>query len=394
MKHNDNSDKKVLKNLTDLFVEGCKNRGTANKNVLSLSGGLDSRLVAAGLARANTHFSSVTLYDPWKDGKEIGHLETTIAEEIADLCNSECETLSIEPATGKVFIELLNIKDGNNHLGVAYLINYLRKVKESFGSDITFFTGDGGDKSVKYQLPVKNITNYDSLIEYILKIHNIFPINQVAKLTRVNSDELRNEIEKVVKSYQEKDFNFKYVHFVFQERVNNWLFEGEDRNRNYFWSVTPFYSTQFFDYSMKTKDKLKIRNKLYREMLLLLDPAVLNVKYANIKWPINSTKAKLYSFLKDKYNTLPYNSRNFIRSILKKEKDISQQHFNLKNRIIEQVKNTKEIGEILDSREIEKIQTVSPDQLKMLFNITALIEYFYSDKSILEKSIDKEFSFR
>lgn len=388
------SKKKIYEDLTDLFVEGCKNRSKSNKNVLSLSGGLDSRLVAAGLSKGGDIFTSLTLNDPWKDGEEIGLLETQIAEQVSNLCNSKCNVINVKPATGKLFLELLNIKDGNNNLGMSYFLGYLREIQTIFGTDITFFTGDGGDKSVKYQLPVRNLKSYDSLIDYILKIHSFFSIEQVSKFTGIEIDRLRLEIEQILKAFPEKDFNYKYVHFIFSERVNNWLNEGEDRNRYYFWSVTPFYSTQFFDYSMKIRDNLKIRNKAYRELLLRLNPQLLEIKYANINWPINSLKAKTYLFVKDKYNSLPYNSRNFIRKIVKKEKDISKLHYELKDKVYDQFNNTPEINEYFSVSEIKKIPILSPDQLKMLFNLTSVIEYFFSTESVLQKNFNNQLSFR
>ncbi len=385
---------KQIQNLTDLFVDACVVRAKSENNVLSLSGGLDSRLVAAGLSKGNSKFSSITLYDPWKDGKEMGQLEVDIAKEISQLCNALCHVIHIQPATGKILSELLNIKDGNNHLGVAYLLNYLHNIKNIYKNDITFFTGDGGDKTVKYQPPVKNLKDNDDLYNYILKIHNIFSIQQVSLMTGISVAELKSAIMEILNSYPETDYNYKYVHFVLNERVNNWLFEGEDRNRFYSWSVTPFYSFPFVDCSMKLDDNLKIRNRLYREILQRINPQILNVKYANIKWPINSWKAKTYSLIKDKYNSLPYSTRNRLRTLLKKEKDISTKHYELINRIKEQLNNCPTMGDFLEIKEVQSIENFSPDQLKMLFNFTSVVEKIYSKETIIEKYFETEFSFR
>ena len=81
------------------------------------------------------------------------------------------------------------------------------------------------------------------------------------------------ELRDHVSSYPERDFVQKYVHFVTCERIFKWLTEGEDRNRCFFWSATPYSSFEFFESAMRCPDEQKSYYGLYREFLLQLSPA-------------------------------------------------------------------------------------------------------------------------
>ena len=153
------------------------------------------------------------------------------------------------------------------------------------GTILFFSQGDGGDKVVKYQLPSGTIKDFENLLDYILKVHKRFDLKSASKITKLKEADLKELLIEVIRSYPEKNLNYKYVHSVFSERVTNWLFEGEDRNRNFFWSVTPFYSTQFFLESMKLPDKLKRWNNLYNKILENLNNDLNKIVYANLKWP-------------------------------------------------------------------------------------------------------------
>jgi asparagine synthase (glutamine-hydrolysing) len=64
-----------------------------------------------------------------------------------------------------------------------------------------------------------------------------------------------------------------------------WLFEGEDRNRFYFWSGSPFYSIQFFTYAMNCPDSQKSRYLLYRRVLEELSPLAAETPDDNVGLP-------------------------------------------------------------------------------------------------------------
>jgi len=382
--------------LSDLFAQACKNRTIGIKDIIvSLSGGLDSRIVAGGLNKAKVNFISTTLRDPWKVNDFEGNLEVEIAQRVAEVTNSTSIIVDGKLARGLEFSNLLHFKDGMNHLGLGYLLRYLNDVQKKYSSKIVFFTGDGGDKVVKYQPPSGKINSYIELFEYILKIHKRFSIENVSLLTGIKESDIQEYIIEHLKTYPEKTFNDKYVHFIFNERVNNWLFEGEDRNRHFFWSVTPFYSLDFFTASMQTPHKMKKRNKLYIDMLNVFNSELNNIVYANLKWPVNSFKSKMFLLAKDTYNSFPNSYRKKLKKMFGNESIIEKKHNQTIELLNEHINMDEYLfGEYLDIKSIENYEKFSSDELKMLLNIVLTVQHFSGKNKLLENYLEKEFSFK
>jgi asparagine synthase (glutamine-hydrolysing) len=102
-----------------------------------------------------------------------------------------------------------------------------------------------------------------------------------AKLAGIEPDQLFESIRNRVAWYPESSYSGMYVHFMLAERTTNWLFEGEDRNRQFFWSCSPFYSTQFFKAAMNCPARLKKDHKLFRAFLNHLNRDIAKIKDAN-----------------------------------------------------------------------------------------------------------------
>ena len=87
--------------------------------------------------------------------------------------------------------------------------------------------------------------------------------------------------------------------------------EGEDRNRHFFWSATPFYSFDFFHYAMNCQDRDKQAYHLYREFLAQLHPAVGGIDYADWQAPLSSLKFSLLYQIKSLTRRRPNLIRRF-----------------------------------------------------------------------------------
>ena len=81
--------------------------------------------------------------------------------------------------------------------------------------------------------------------------------------------------------YPERKGVDKFVHFHLYETGIKWCVEGEDRNRNYFWACTPFYSLPFFRATMAIPARAKKQHKLYRKFLRQLSPEMTRIIDAN-----------------------------------------------------------------------------------------------------------------
>jgi asparagine synthase (glutamine-hydrolysing) len=127
-------------------------------------------------------------------------------------------------------------------------------------------------------------------MSYTISRHHFFTVEQVAAITNLSKQAILNSFRERFESYPEKSPDYQYVHLYVYERAVKWLFEGEDRNRCYFWSVAPFYGIEFFKYAMNCPDDQKSLRRLYAQFLNLLSPDIAAIKDQNSGQMINSWK--------------------------------------------------------------------------------------------------------
>lgn len=165
------------------------------------------------------------------------------------------------------------------------------------------------------------------------------------------------------------------MHFLIYERGFKWLFEGEDRNRFYFWSVTPFYSIPFFNYAMNCSDNNKSHYALYREFLLKLSPSASMIDNARYRCPITSNKFKIIHFIMNVALRHP----NLIKTVKRiKAKNGYKGNSNVIKCLREQINNCESICRYLSCTELANIVDNSTNygkyEIDNLFTITSVIE--------------------
>lgn len=376
-------------NLVKLFIEACKNRTNSHdKNIVTLSGGLDSRTVAAGLNKTKISFYGAT----YLDFNKTAELDVKIAKQLAHVFKINWKLFSLKPPKGKDILELLKIKNGLNYLGMGFILPFYKNVKKTYGSDIIIFSGDGGDKLLPDISPSVNLSSLDELVKYVISQNQIYSLNDVATLTKIDEKEIISELKTVLFDYPEKDINQKYVHFLIFERGFKWLFEGEDRNRFYFWSTTPFYSVDFFKYVMNCPNSMKNKYNLYREFLLQLSPEASAIDYSNWKLPIASGRSKLYLFSKDIYFRLPNKLTKLFRKKYKKVLNLEEDNSEKLRCFREQIKNRKLFSKYISTTEIKKMKNITYKEYYNLFTILSVIEEFENSVSTIEKYSETDFT--
>jgi asparagine synthase (glutamine-hydrolysing) len=268
--------------LVERFRKSCRRR--ANKigtNLVALSGGLDSRTVAAGLQKEEIPFLGAT----YLKHSRSGSADMTNAALLAEFCDWRWEAYLLDPPRGRHFLRLLRIKNGLNYLGMSFILPFFEAIREKHCGRITWFTGDGGDKVLPDLRPYRRFGCLEELADFILRVHQRSSLKTVAALTQLDRSEIRKELATRLATYPEKDLTQKYVHFMIYERGMKWLFEGEDRNRFYFWSTAPFYSIRFFTYAMNCPDNQKSYYSLYRHFLRKLSRQSAEIADANVGLP-------------------------------------------------------------------------------------------------------------
>lgn len=111
--------------LVRLFCDACAARGvTEVQHVLSLSGGFDSRAVAAGFQQAGVRFRAVTYLD------HVGNAaaDVPVARRVAALFGVPWELFTLAAPTRRDVLKLLRLKNGMNPLGMSFLLPFLEDV--------------------------------------------------------------------------------------------------------------------------------------------------------------------------------------------------------------------------------------------------------------------------
>lgn len=276
--------------LASLFEDACRRRGQAHAtNVVSLSGGHDSRAVAAGFHASATPFTAAT-FDR-ADG--ASDADVRVAREVADALGVDWERYDLPPLGREEMRRLLALKGGMNHLGMGFILEFFESLVDRHGRDATYLTGDGGDKVVPDLSPGKPVDDLDELADYTVSKNDVFSLDEVAQLTGLPRSDIRGEVRSTLAGYPEEGMAARYVHFLTHERGFNWLFEGEDRNRYYVWSTSPFYATDVFTYAMNVPDEQKASNRFYRAFLGELWPRAPEFDDADFGTPMASSRYAL-----------------------------------------------------------------------------------------------------
>lgn len=284
-RHADKSVAENARNLAELFADACDRRTRPEgQTLLSLSGGLDSRAVVGGFRASDVSFAAATFMHD--DGRTSDDVE--IARQVADAAEFDWKIYTLEPFGEDEVNRLLQMKEGLNPVQMGFILRFFERLLEEHGHRITHVTGDGGDKALPDLTPSVNIGSPEELVSYVCSKNAVFEPATVEELTGVEERALREEIAAVISTYPESEWNDLYVHFLVAERGRNWLFEGEDRNRGYFWSTSPFYGLQFFEYAMNVPASQKSRYRLYQQFLDELWPAATGIEHADFGFALDS----------------------------------------------------------------------------------------------------------
>lgn len=341
--------------LAKSFEQACKDRATdSTSTVVSLSGGHDSRSVAAGYRSSDSSFVAATFAPPSTSDKIGSTADVKIARKTANALDVEWHRIPLSPTVSDDFRLLLDLKGGINPFTNAEILGFFRRLRKKFGSDITYVTGDGGDKAIPDLTPPKELKNIDDLVSYLIEAESIvFPIDRVVTLTGVSEAELRDSVLSRFQSYPEAKPSNMYVGYKIRERGFNWLNEGEDRNRAFFWSTSPFYSLPFFRKAMTVPAEQKQYNQLYRAFLEQLWPKATQLEDANFHV---SMASPIYPVVQRGLSLLASHPRleDIVTPIYRREV-LSKYDENVARLLLTQLRECADIGSILTTGELTRI---------------------------------------
>jgi asparagine synthase (glutamine-hydrolysing) len=296
-------DPDAARRLADALVTACRARAAGGAaNVVTMSGGIDSRMAAAALRRAGVAAVAVT----HSDVHGVAARDVTLARQVSERLGMPWTLVQLGPATGAEMARLLRLKGGANYLGMSHVVPFFARLRADHGGRAVVFTGDGGDKILVDQRPLVRLRDDAALADYVLRRESILDADAVARLTGTARDALARGVRDRVASYPEATPAERYVHFMFAERAFKFLFEGEDRNRCFVWTVTPFYAPDVFETAMAVPDARKAGHRLRSEVLALVGPEVAGLVNASTGWVLSDPRLRRRARLEERVKALLY----------------------------------------------------------------------------------------
>jgi asparagine synthase (glutamine-hydrolysing) len=288
-----------------LFTTACGMWGThpdSGGNIVSLSGGHDSRGVAAGFMRSGAGCIAVSYRDP--NGKRED--EVRYARELARSLQIEWHCIDLPPADESAYESLVWLKDGMNDSYMGYILAYLEEILRRWGTQhMTYFSGDGGDDCLKVTAPAVTLRDVNDAVEYIFEKETCMAPDRAEAVLRLPSGTLRAELQGLFESYPEQSIPRRVKRFKVLERARRFYFEGEDRTRSFLWQDSPFYSLPLFRHCMSVPDHLKYANVFCRQALIALSPSAAAVPVTPSGFPPASWKYAAYHRVKQSLVGLP-----------------------------------------------------------------------------------------
>ncbi len=265
--------------LAERFVEACRIRAEATRPVvLGLSGGLDSRAVAAGLRKAGVPFEAVTFVD----ASGLYEKEVAVARTLARAFGVPWTEIRTPPTLGARLRTLLKMKTGLNSLGMAFSLDFFDLLRGRHVPAASFWSGDGGDKVLPDHRPRIGASQRADIVSYIVQRNEVWSLDQASRLVGLSSGRVLESVREVIERYPERSPEQRCVRFLLSERAHRWIREGEDTNRHFFWTVSPFDAASFVRAAMACPDDQKSGHRLYRAFLRCLSPATTQVPDANL----------------------------------------------------------------------------------------------------------------
>ena len=144
--------------LASLLSQACKDRADPEgNNIISLSGGFDSRTIAECLHSNSISCSAISYKEPGWVPLLGNKSEAEIAQLVSNSLNYDWKNYGRIAIRGSDILMLLAVKRGSIHLGYSFMIPILERVRNERSSKLTIFICYGGDRIlVNLKIPRKS----------------------------------------------------------------------------------------------------------------------------------------------------------------------------------------------------------------------------------------------
>lgn len=305
--------KQAASELSELFLESCR-KIAHSVDVpinMSLSGGQDSRLVAWGFSQTNAKVHATSFRSPEAE-KDV-----LIAKKISDICKIPLDVFDLQPNEHAEQL-LLDFKQGMSYVGMAFIIDFYEQLQAFFPEGSLYVTGDGSDSTLRFLGEPDMDVRMDELVERQVNRYMILPPSDVAIMTGVSPEELKQSIYKLLMSYPAQVPNNKSYHYYIFERGPQYFFEGEDRSKCFFWATNPFFDLELFNRGRIIPQSYKKSYKFFRQFMHALHYPLSEVPDAN-GYPINSWQYRARRYVQENYRSANPALKNMLHAINSKK---------------------------------------------------------------------------
>jgi|GEM_PF-4582690 len=367
--------KKTAAAFREKFIEGLGTRLGAlgeHEPVVSLSGGLDSRALLAGMLDLGVSPRVLTMHGP----------EEPLARELAGLLDVAIETIPTAAHSSNELLERsIFLKDGLDTMATqGQLLFNVQHMAELCGPGAVYFTGMFGGELTRYLNPTSGIGSARALTEHVVDSEFAFKYSteKACRMLGVKRAFALDQVGGHLDSYADENPYDRYIRFRL-EFDRKWTGQGEDRNRFFFWTVTPFTSRPFYDCAMAVDENHK-DTRLFRDFLHTLDPRTCKVKYYNLNLPLDSglclfawsvaERATRYPFLKK----MMYLANRF-RKPVRQRKSTQSKHIDvIRSRIVARLGEESDLGKLFEVDTTRAIFSNESDE-KGLVRMHILLTY-------------------
>lgn len=373
--------------VADRIRATCRRRAALDgSHVVSLSGGLDSRTVAASLDAVGCDFSAASFTRPATTTRK----DVRVALDVAQELGIEYAVFPVDN-TADGMVELLHRTGGLNYLAMGFLVDYYTRMQSRYPGPIQHYTGDIGALLKGSWSVDADLSSVDEAADWIVDREAAMPVDTVADLTGRQPRELRAFVADRLRSFPEADPAHLAEHFMLRERGMNWDYRAEDRNRTFVWNHAPLNARPVVDYLLTVPRAVTDDYRLYESVLNEIDPAIADLPYSPYGAPLGSLEQRAK---KRAYELIP-NRSGLQRVVQRLVLDRDGYPEPVARCLQDQLANGTRVGDVLDPTAIREFAADPGAHTSKagfdLLTVTSMVEYVRGGDLTLEGYAGEEF---
>jgi asparagine synthase (glutamine-hydrolysing) len=299
--------------IADLFTELCRHWGSqpdVAANVVSMSGGQDSRALLTGLVRAGVKVQARTFLDH----RGVAARDAELAEQVCKVLGVPWSVVRLGPPDQAAVDRVVRLKDGLNGSSMAFFLPFLDEVVAKHGRGALFMPADVGVlfPSVADSTPMAGV---DDAVDRLFKRHSRTPAWQAESVMGLAPGSIAQDVRETLAAYPESGMGRRIGHWVIYERGRRYCYEGADRNRFFLWNGSPLYSFRMFQTCLRVPDSVKASYGLFAKFQGIMSPQCARIPDARMGAPIDSRRYRFKLKLWARARVLPKPLKDIARQI-------------------------------------------------------------------------------